>query len=168
MSSLSPSIQAVVQLFEGPLSGVRFADIDGSGLGRLATEVEEATRQVQAHEAQLAELRQVLAQRQEALLTLAQRALSYARVYAEGDEALTAELAQIALPKPSKPRKKEATAGSPQAESDAASSSAVTSSEPLDEAAADARPTSEGAKEAPPRAVNRRGRGRAKAAAAGA
>jgi hypothetical protein len=108
MSSLSPSIQSVVQLFRGPLSGVRFAEIDASGLSNLAAEVESAAAEVEAHEAKLVELKQGLVQRQEALLTLAQQALAYARIYAEGDDALTAELNQIALPRPAKPRKKDA------------------------------------------------------------
>jgi hypothetical protein len=110
MSSLSPSIQSVVQLFRGPLAGVRFADIDAAGLTNLASEVEAAAAEVEAHEAKLLELRHVLAQRNEALLSLAQQALAYARIFAEGDDALTAELNQIALPRPTKPRKKEATA----------------------------------------------------------
>jgi len=168
MSSLSPSIQAVVQLFDGPLAGVRFADIDGSGLGRLATEVEEAARQVQSQEAQLAELRQALAQRQEALLTLAQRALSYARVYAEGDEALTAELARIALPRPNKPRKKDAAAeSSPTAslplEAEPAPSSVVVTDEALDASQAEENGGSEAPKKSAAAAVNRRVRGRPKA-----
>lgn len=121
MSSLSPSIQSVVQLFRGPLAGVRFADIDAAGLTNLAAEVEGAAAEVEAHEAKLIELRQTLAQRNEALLALAQQALAYARIFAEGDDTLSAELNQIALPRPAKPRKKEATAKP----ADASSSSAV-------------------------------------------
>jgi hypothetical protein len=105
MTSLSPPLQAVVALFRGPLSHVRFADIDAAGLTGLATEVEAAAREVEQQEAKLVELRQSLAQRQEALLALAQQALAYARIYAENDEALSAELNDIALPRAAKPRK---------------------------------------------------------------
>jgi hypothetical protein len=105
MTSLSPPLQAVVALFRGPLQNVRFGDIDAAGLSTLAQEVEGAAADVQAHEAKLSELRQLLSQKQEALLGLAQQALAYARIYAEGDEALSAELNEIALPRAAKPRK---------------------------------------------------------------
>ena len=105
MTSLSPSIQSVLELFKGPLSNVRFADIDAEGLARVAAEVEAVGGEVARHEEELAMLRQTLAQRQEALLTLAQQALAYARVYAENDEQLLDELNRIALPRSTKPRK---------------------------------------------------------------
>jgi len=105
MTSLSAPVQAVLELFKGPLSDVRFADVDAAGLANLATEVEGAAKAVAQQEAQLNELRQTLADRQDALLLLAQRAVAYARVYAEHDEALTAQLANITLPRASKPRK---------------------------------------------------------------
>src|SRR5689334_18347547 len=105
MTSLSPPLQAVVALFRGPLSEVRFADIDAAGLTGLAAEVEAAAAEVEQQEAKLVELRQSLAQRQESLLALAQQALAYARIYAENDEALSAELNDIALPRAAKPRK---------------------------------------------------------------
>ena len=105
MTSLSPPLQAVVALFRGPLAQVRFADIDATGLTSLAAEVEGAALEVEQQEARLVELRQSLAQRQEALLALAQQALAYARIYAENDEALSAELNDIALPRATKPRK---------------------------------------------------------------
>jgi hypothetical protein len=60
---------------------------------------------VERQEATLAELKQGLAQRQEALLVLAQQALAYARVYAENDEPLLEELNRISLPRAAKPRK---------------------------------------------------------------
>jgi hypothetical protein len=105
MSAFSSPLQAVVDLFSGPLQGVRFADIDGEGLGNLASEVEALGSEVEAHEAQLTSLREVLVQKQELLLALAQQALAYARIYAESDEALSAELNDIALPRATKPRK---------------------------------------------------------------
>jgi hypothetical protein len=105
MTSILPPIQSVLELFNGPLSSVRFADIDASGLTNLAAEVEAAASEVQQHEAKLAELRQGLAQRQEALLVLAQQALAYARVYAENDEPLLEELNRISLPRAAKARK---------------------------------------------------------------
>jgi hypothetical protein len=105
MTSLSPAIQSVLDLFQGPLSSVRFADIDATGLANAATEVTAAASEVERQEATLAELKQGLAQRQEALLVLAQQALAYARVYAENDEPLLEELNRISLPRAAKPRK---------------------------------------------------------------
>lgn len=105
MSSPASPLQAVVDLFSGPLQGIRFADIDGEGLSGLASEVDALGNEVEVLEAQLTELRESLVQKQEVLLALAQQALAYARIYAESDEALTAELNEIVLPRSTKPRK---------------------------------------------------------------
>lgn len=105
MTSLSQPLQAVVTLFEGPLAGVRFGDVDAAGLSKLAIEVSQVATELAEHEAKLASLRQELEQRHEALLTLAQRALAYARIYAEGDQALSAQLSAISLPRAAKARK---------------------------------------------------------------
>ena len=111
MTSISPPIQSVLELFQGPLANVRFADIDAAGLAKLAAEVEAAGAEVEQQEQRLTELRQLLAQRQEALLALAQQALAYARVYAENDEALLEELNRIALPRPASRAAKPRTQG---------------------------------------------------------
>ena len=117
MSSTPQAVQAVLELFKGPLAELRFADVDAKGLERLAAEVELAAVAVQEQEAQLAALRLSLGERQDALLSLAQRALAYARVYAENDEALSARLNAISLPRAVKPRKSER-ARTPQAQSE--------------------------------------------------
>lgn len=109
MTLLSPPVQAILELFQGPLAEVRFADVDAAGLASVAAEVESAAAEVARQEARLGELRQSLSERQDALLVLAQRALAYARVYAEHDEALTEQLARISLPRAAKPRKPSAT-----------------------------------------------------------
>jgi len=105
MSYLSPSVQAVIDLFQGPLAEVRFADVDVAALANLARSADAAAAELAEHEARVSELKQVLADRQEALLLLAQRGLAYARVYAEHDEALSEQLSRINLPKAAKPRK---------------------------------------------------------------
>lgn len=105
MPPLSPAIQAVLDLFQGPLAAVRFADIDAGTLATAAEEVESASAAVAAQEAQLAKLQQGLNEQQDALLVLAQRALAYARVYAEHDEALSEQLNRISLPRAPKARK---------------------------------------------------------------
>lgn len=125
MTSLSPAIQSVLDLFKGPLSSVRFADIDATGLESAATEVEAAASEVESQRAALAELEQGLAQRQEALLVLAQRALAYARVYAENDEPLLEELNRISLPRPAKARKPAATKATRDARAEASDDTAA-------------------------------------------
>jgi hypothetical protein len=105
MTAISSPVQSVLALFQGPLANVRFADIDAAGLSKLAGEVEAAAGEVERHEAILADLHQTLLQRQEALVSLAQQALAYARVYADGDEALLEELNRITLARSAKPRK---------------------------------------------------------------
>jgi len=133
MSLLSQPLQAVVALFEGPLAGVRFADIDASGLGKLAAEVASATAEVEQQELELVELRQGLAQRQEALLGLAQQALAYARVYAENDDELLAKLNDISLPRATKPRK--AAAVKARGTNEAGSSEVAPAESPADDVA---------------------------------
>lgn len=110
MTSLSPPVQSVLELFQGPLANVRFGDIDAAGLAKLAAEVEAASSEVREQENKLSELRQTLAQGQDALLALAQRALAYARVYAEDDEELLDAVNRISLPRAAKPRKAPASA----------------------------------------------------------
>lgn len=102
MSAIPPSVQAVLDLFSGALSEVRFADVDASGLTTLASEVEAAAMEVEARQADLNTARDTLNQRQEGLLLRVQRALAYARVYAESDPELTQRLNAISLPRAAK------------------------------------------------------------------
>ena len=147
--ALPPAVQSVLELYRGPLSNLKFADVDAARLAQLGAEVEAATAEVEAREIALVELRQSLAQRQDALLALAQQALAYARVYAESnDEPLLEAITGIALPRPAKARKP----GGSKSNGDA-------------EAAPDAAETPvDGGSEAPARA--RRGRPKAAQAAA--
>ncbi|HET7539881.1 MAG TPA: hypothetical protein VFK05_08415 [Polyangiaceae bacterium] len=144
MSQLSPSIQAVLELFQGPLAELRFAEVDAAALNESASEVEKLASAVAEQEARLTELRQSLTDRQDALLLLAQRALAYARIYAEHEPELSEQLSRITLPKASKPRKPNAkAAGSEPALSDSEASAtpqlftAESPASPATEAAAD-------------------------------
>ena len=121
-------VQAVLELFQGPLAEVRFADVDAARLADSARVVDAAAAAVAEQEAQLSELRQTLADRQDALLLLAQRALAYARVYAEHDESLSEQLSRITLPRASKPRK--ANSKAPGAEPSATLEPAAEAAEP--------------------------------------
>jgi hypothetical protein len=102
MNAISPAVQAVLDLFTEPLRDVRFADVDATTLAEHATGAQAAADIVASAEAELARARQVLQERQDALLVHAQRALAYARVFAEADAALTGRLDQIALPRAAK------------------------------------------------------------------
>jgi hypothetical protein len=95
-------VQTILALFTTSLVDVRFADVDGPTLARLAADVETAAESVAAAQAALDAARDAFQARQDALLQHAQRALAYARVYAEGDVALSQELETINLPRPAR------------------------------------------------------------------
>jgi len=151
MTVIPPAVAALLELFENALSDLRFADLDASVLAGLSAEVTSAAESVAAKQAALDEARAALQERQNVLLQQAQRALAYARVYAENDFELRAKLEAIALPKPARaPRRANAEApaappaevsGSPEAsDSVAASDEASSASE-----SADVKPTSNAA-----------------------
>ena len=81
------------------LADVRFADVDAQTLARVAADVESAALVVAEAQAALDGARAALQDRQDTLLQHAQRALAYARVYAESDAIMSARLDAIALPK---------------------------------------------------------------------
>jgi hypothetical protein len=105
MKFVAQPVVSVLELFSGPLAGARFGDVDQEALAQLAANVEHTGIEVTTAEAKLAELRLLLATEQGALLALAQRALAYARVYAESHEELATTLHSISLPRPTKARK---------------------------------------------------------------
>jgi hypothetical protein len=99
MSTIPQPVQSVLDLFVTCLADVRFADVDAATLARAASEVEAAAERLAAAQVTLDAASSTLKDRQEALLQQAHRALAYARVYAESDEALSAQLLAISLPR---------------------------------------------------------------------
>jgi hypothetical protein len=99
MNAISPPIQALLDLFDSHLADVRFGDVDAKALARIAADVQATAEVVTAAQVALDSARIALHERQEALLLLAQRALAYARVYAEADESLSTRLDAVALPR---------------------------------------------------------------------
>jgi multidrug efflux pump subunit AcrA (membrane-fusion protein) len=97
-----PPIQTLLDLFTTSLAEVRFADVDGQTLARFAEQVESAAETVAAAQSALDAAREALQEKQDSLLQQAQRALAYARVYAESDEALSAQLDAVTLPRASR------------------------------------------------------------------
>jgi len=99
MKAIPLPIQKVLELFTTSLADVRFADVDGPTLLRLATEVEAAAELLTTAQAALDAAREALQGKQDTLLQQTQRALAYARVYAENDEGLSAQLDAVGLPR---------------------------------------------------------------------
>ncbi len=87
--------RAVIDLFAEALPEVRFPDMDRDMLESAADELRAAQLEVEQLEAELAAAKTALSQRAEQLSQKAQRALSYARIFAEGDSALSERVAQI-------------------------------------------------------------------------
>lgn len=86
------------QLFQTELRAVSFPGIDAEVLEGAASRVHDAQSEVERCEAALAAARQLLVEAEEDELGRAQRALAYARVYAEDQPALHQRLAAIVLP----------------------------------------------------------------------
>jgi ElaB/YqjD/DUF883 family membrane-anchored ribosome-binding protein len=96
---VSSAVQEVVELFTGELGKLRFGDLEGPVLARAAEDVKVVAAEVATAECMLEAARARLAEKQDALMQKAQRALAYARVYAEGHPELAARLDQIAIPR---------------------------------------------------------------------
>lgn len=99
-AAVEPAIAELLRLFAGPLSEVRFPGVDHTILSALASEVELAQAEVEQARALLASSLAALEARRLELHARAQRAKAYARVYAEGNAPLQAELDRVVLPKP--------------------------------------------------------------------
>jgi hypothetical protein len=93
------SVRSLLTLFERELSSVRFPDLDGAVLATAAERVKSLAEDVAERERALDEGRQLLAAAQDALVAKAQRALSYAKVFAEDSPELTAKLEAVVLPR---------------------------------------------------------------------
>lgn len=85
----------VIDLYAEELAEVRFPDLDLSALLYTQAELHAAQLEVERVEAELADKRAELERRSQALVAKAERALAYARIYAQGDEQLAPRLAEI-------------------------------------------------------------------------
>ena len=85
----------VIDLYSVELADVRFPDLDLSALLYAQTELHAAQLEVERVVAELADKRADLESRSQALLTKAERALAYAKIYAQGDEELAPRLADM-------------------------------------------------------------------------
>jgi hypothetical protein len=120
MSYPIPSaVQEVVDLFVSELASLKFGDLEPTSLAAASEEVKAIAADVIRAEAALENTRAVLAEKRDALLQKAQRALAYARVYAENQPELASRLERIALPR-SPRRSAKSPSALPEAELDSA------------------------------------------------
>ena len=97
---ISPALREVLAVFDDEaLADVKFPDVDNDALQAQAAVVEERHAEVRRLEAALEDAKRKLDETHDSLLGKAQRAVAYARVYADGDPGLTARLDAIALPR---------------------------------------------------------------------
>jgi hypothetical protein len=99
MGRIPNPVQSVLDLFTTELADLRFADVDAPTLARIAADVHAAAEGVAFQQAALDTAQKALREQQTVLLEYVQRALAYARVFAEKDEALSARIEAIALPR---------------------------------------------------------------------
>ncbi|MDQ3033101.1 MAG: hypothetical protein M3Y87_11835 [Myxococcota bacterium] len=88
----------VIDLYRGPLEAVRFPDLDRDVLDAAEVELLEAQRALEEAERALERAREQVAEHGATLVSKAQRALAYARVFAEGQPELRERLDAIAAP----------------------------------------------------------------------
>lgn len=94
---VSPFARAVIELFREDLRKIRFPDVDHDSLAGAAEELRAAQLEVESVESALAAAREVVRERERQLNAQAARGISYARIYAAGNLALSAHITQIDL-----------------------------------------------------------------------
>ena len=96
LNDVTPTLaRQVIDLYAVELSDIRFPDLDLSALLYAQAELHAGQLEVERVEAELADKRALLEARSQALVAKAERALAYARVFAQGDNELAPRLADI-------------------------------------------------------------------------
>ena len=106
LADLEAQKARLLSLFAGPLAGVRFPDVDADILSAHSKAAREAEIRVEALRAQLDEAKSLLEDEEQKLQHRLDRGLAYLRVYAEGNEALLAQLEPMRPAPPPAPRKR--------------------------------------------------------------
>ncbi len=109
------SIQAVLALFDNELAELKFPDLDRSVLQQAAHSVGTHAEELARAEAAVQAARELVAESQELLLQKCQRALAYARVYAEDNLELLQKLELISLPRSGRVRSVAVSSSPPEA-----------------------------------------------------
>ena len=102
MERIPPGGSALLALFE-ERRDLKFPDVDVDVLRGAMAEVDDAFDSAQALEDELTRAKEHLAAKQDAFLAKAQRALAYAKLFAEEDPQLADRLSQVILPRGRKP-----------------------------------------------------------------
>jgi hypothetical protein len=92
-------IRALLELFVGELALVKFPELDAEVLRDAAGQVSSRSEALARAEAAVERARVELGEAQETLQQKAQRALAYARIYAEDQPELAGKLEDITLPR---------------------------------------------------------------------
>ena len=95
---LPTDLQQLLQLFSS-LPDVRFPELEPSGLQVAVARVKERALELASLEAQREAVRAALEDEQEALLRRGHRLHAYLKVFAEHDEALSAKVNALTLPR---------------------------------------------------------------------
>ena len=103
---LPPLVREVLEVFEDELAEVRFGDLDAERLHEVAARVRAAEAEVEEARVLLDAARRLYEEELAGLTALAQRALAYARIYAENDPDLAERLAPLAEPEAAPPRRR--------------------------------------------------------------
>jgi hypothetical protein len=88
-------VHEVIGLFEEALDGVRFPDLDCDQLERMAAATRAAQLELERVESELLQAQALVKEQTAVLLSGAERGLAYARVFAQGDVALSARIDQL-------------------------------------------------------------------------
>lgn len=102
--AVPPSLQAVLELFENELAHLKFPDLDRAVLEAAAERVEAQAAALRQAEAALLATREALQDTLDALQHKCQRALAYARIYAEDDAELSGRLDAVEITRSRGPR----------------------------------------------------------------
>lgn len=96
------SIKTLLDIFKDHLKDVRFPDVDGARLQEAADAAVVKAEEVARLEDMLEVARTALQESQDSLLQKGQRALAYARIFAEDNEPLSVALDGVQLPRSSR------------------------------------------------------------------
>lgn len=99
LEPISPSLQALLDLFSSAAASLKFPDMDSHVLETAAQQVRAQAEKVTRARAAWEAARSDLIEGQDALLATGQRALAYLRIYAEEHPDLSARLDGISLPR---------------------------------------------------------------------
>ena len=95
------SVRVVLELFARDLEGLRFGDVDAACLAHLAERVRERATEVEQARATLEAAQQLLERERLQLITRADEALAYARIYSSREPALAERMATLESKRPS-------------------------------------------------------------------